>query len=89
MRVISHTGIVGDVIMAINDGAANGLNTVQAIELTRAEMDEFLKHSPFDANIGKNYGSQDIPPIMHVEQNTKGNVREFYLNGVLIFCKED
>jgi len=88
MEIIEYTGIVRSIIDAINTATADGLSTVSLIKLTRAEMDEFVKHTPYIKNVGKYYGDADVPPMMHITNNAQGQITGFYLNGVEVVCVE-
>jgi hypothetical protein len=86
MRIIEYDGIVKQVIDAINAAYADGpLAVARTILLTKDEMDEFVKTSPFKGGVGKYYGDGDVPSLMHVQTRNDGTtVSEFYLQGVRV-----
>lgn len=88
MQIVEHSGIVKEVIDAVNAAYADGpLSTVRTIVLTREEMDEFVTANPFEGGVGKYYGDGDIPSLMNVQNMNDGvTVTSFYLNGVLVAC---
>lgn len=86
MQVVPHTGIVKEVIDAINLAVGEGpLCPIHTIVLTREEMDEFIARNPFKGGVGKYYGDGDVPSLMNVENSTDGqSVLVFYLSGVRV-----
>lgn len=86
MEVVSHTGIVKEVIDAINLAVADGpLSPVRTIVLTREEMDAFIAAQPFKGGVGKYYGDGDVPSLMNVENASDGSsVLVFYLQGIRV-----
>lgn len=86
MEVVNHTGIVKEVIDAINLAVADGpLSPVRTIVLTRAEMDEFIAKHSFNGGVGKYYGDGDVPSLMNVENASDGSsVLVFYLQGIRV-----
>lgn len=94
MVINQHTGIVAQVINAINEAYADGdLPLVRSIELTRAEMDEFIKSNPFTGNTGKFYGDDDRHSLLEIRTDhggpeEAGKVRSFVLRGILVYVPE-
>lgn len=90
MNVVEPSGIVRDVINIINyayanpQGGANLLPTVARVELTRAEMDEFIANNPFTGRVGKFYGDDDLRSLLDIEYH-KGTdkVLSFILEAIL------
>lgn len=89
MEIVKHTGIVKQVIDAINAAVAEGpLSPIRTIVLTQAEMDEFIAKNPFEGGVGKYYGDGDVPSLMNVENRNDGkSVSVFYLQGVRVEAK--
>lgn len=87
MEINNHTGIVQQVIDAINAAYLEGpLSTVSSIVLTRAEMDEFIAKHPFKGGVGKFYGDADVPALMHIQNDANEKVTSFFLQGVQVLC---
>lgn len=87
MQINAHTGIVQQVIDAINAAYLEGpLPTVSSIVLTRAEMDEFIAKHPFKGGVGKFYGDADVPALMHIQHDGNQKITAFYLQGVQVLC---
>lgn len=86
MDIVEHTGIVKQVIDAINAAVAEGpLSPIRTIVLTQAEMDEFIAKNPFEGGVGKYYGDGDVPSLMNVEVKNDGkSVSVFYLQGIRV-----
>lgn len=86
MEIVAHTGVVLNVIDAINAAFLEGpLATVKTIVLTRAEMDEFMANHNFKCGVGKMYGDADVPSLMHIKNAADGKtVIEFFLAGILV-----
>jgi len=86
MRIVEHTGIVKEIVDAINAAYADGpLSTVRTIVITQEEMDEFIRVNPFEGGVGKYYGDGDVPSLMNVKNRNDGKtVSEFYLQGILV-----
>lgn len=86
MNVIAHTGIVLQVIDAVNAAFLEGpLATTKIIVLTRAEMDEFMDQHTFTGGVGKMYGDADVPSLMHIKNAADGKtVLEFFLAGIKV-----
>lgn len=95
MEVIEHTGVVRQVIDAVNAAFTEGeLPTINRIKLTQAEMDEFIANNPFVGETGKFYGDDDRGSILEVtsgdmKQNDEGvtyiPVISFRLKGILVY----
>lgn len=87
MIVTEYSGIVREVVDAVNLAFSEGdASIVQHVELTRAEMDEFMANNPFVGNTGKFYGDDDRGSLLEVLTNNNGKVSSFRLNGVLFFA---
>lgn len=87
MEINNHTGVVQQVIDAINAAYLEGpLSTVSSIVLTRAEMDEFMAKHPFNGGVGKFYGDADVPALMHIQNDANEKVTSFFLQGVQVLC---
>ncbi|AGS81945.1 hypothetical protein O152_gp061 [Pseudomonas phage PaBG] len=87
MEINNHTGIVQQVIDAINAAYLEGpLSTVSSIVLTRAEMDEFIAKHPFKGGVGKFYGDADVPALMHIQNDANEKITSFFLQGVQVLC---
>lgn len=86
MEIVAHTGVVLNVIDAINAAFLEGpLATVKTIVLTRAEMDEFMENHNFKGGVGKMYGDADVPSLMHIKNAADGKtVIEFFLAGIKV-----
>lgn len=90
MNVVEPSGIVRDVINVINyayagsQGEVHRLPIVARVELTRAEMDEFIAGNPFTGKIGKFYGDDELRSLLAIEYH-KGTdkVLSFVLEGIL------
>lgn len=90
MNVVEPSGIVRDVINVINyayagpQGGVNVLPIVSRVELTRAEMDEFIANNPFTGRVGKFYGDDELRSLLAIEYH-KGTdkVLSFVLEGIL------
>lgn len=66
MNVVYDTGIVGQIKEAIATAESNG-KAIKQIEVTEAEMKEFLNHPNFKIYIDKHYGAFDLPVPLHIE----------------------
>ena len=90
MNIVEPSGIVRDVINVINyaytnpQGGANVLPIVARVELTRAEMDEFIAGNPFTGRVGKFYGDDELRSLLNIEYH-KGTdkVLSFVIEGIL------
>lgn len=69
MNVIYHTGILGQIINAIE----NATGHIARIEITKAEMKELVEDASFDEFVGKYYGSSDISVPSSVAPIKKDN----------------
>lgn len=87
MIVKTHKGIVGEVIEAINNAGGDKLSPIESIELSRAEMDEFMRDVP-KVSVGKYYGNEEIPQILNIGHNRDGKVTQFYWASVYFFCTD-
>lgn len=94
MVINQHTGIERQLIEAINAAYADGdLPTIKSIELTRAEMDEFIKNNPFTGNTGKFYGDDDKHSLLEIrtaygDPKDGLKVQSFVLRGILVYVPE-
>lgn len=90
MNVVEPRGIVRDVINVINyayagdQGGVNRVPIVSRVELTRAEMDEFIAGNPFTGKVGKFYGDDYLSSLLNIEYH-KGTdkVLSFVIEGIL------
>ena len=89
MNVIEVTGIVRKVTDAVNFaysnalGGVNRLPIVGRVELTRAEMDEFIANNPFKGRVGKFSGDDYPSSLLNIEYSLSDNrVLSFILEGI-------
>lgn len=90
VKVVEFTGVVREVIEAINLAYAHGwlVSVVASIELTQDEMDEFMSAQPFTGNVGKFYGDDDVGSLMDIVTNMQtGKVTSFWLRGVPVVVR--
>lgn len=96
MIVIENVGVVRAVIDAINLAYTEGdLPTVRSLELSRAEMDEFMANHPFTGNTGKFYGDDERGSLLEIKlsqlagQNPRdAKVMSFMLRGIKVYVPE-
>lgn len=70
MKAVEFTGIVREVIDIVNNAYFHGARrwpVVKRVELTRAEMDEFIANNPFSGRIGKFYGDDTVGSLLNIE----------------------
>ena len=90
MKAVEFTGIVREVIDTVNNAYFHGARrwpVVKRVEMTRAEMDEFIANNPFTGRIGKFYGDDTVGSLLHIESRfnpEKGEeeVLSFNLDGI-------
>lgn len=90
MKAVEFTGIVRQVIDIVNtayDHGARKYPVVQRVEMTQAEMDDFIANNPFTGKVGKFYGDDTVGSLLDIVSRVdpvtgKTHVMSFNFEGI-------
>lgn len=82
MEVQNYTGVLADIIAAIND--AGSPPSIQRIQVTAAEMKEIVRSQAFRIAVSNYYGGTSALTLEGITTGIDGNIISMYLAGICI-----
>lgn len=82
MEVFKHTGVMAEILEAMQD--RGDPNQIRRITVTEAEMEEIVQSGVFRKTINTHYGGSDVLVWSNIEADSQGKVISMYLGDTLI-----